>query len=192
MYEVGDKFIIEIDKIYANTTNHGCEKVYRIKGFNSLVFDEYGLDKLEKYDCNKEFTSGKSDGMEMCEKYYQQGLNDAWEAAKKISNFDLIENLNECFGTNFVAKVYENYTAAEAISKIKDYEEQKKTKKDIKVGDEVINKDRKGIVIDTFSLNFDNNKEQFVVVLFGAHVSSLCLKEVEKTGKHFDIPWIES
>ena len=97
MYEVGDKFIIEIDKIYANTTNHGCEKVYRIKGFNSLVFDEYGLDKLEKYDCNKEFTSGKSEGMEMCEKYYQQGLNDMWEAITLISGL-YHNNIEDIFG----------------------------------------------------------------------------------------------
>ena len=190
MYEVGDKFIIEIDKIYANTTNHGCEKVYRIKGFNSLVFDEYKLDKLEKYDCNKEFTSGKSDGTGICEKYYQQGLNDMWEAITLISGL-YHNNIEDIFGYKTLNDVTKYNSAKDFIEKIKNYDEQRKSKEFIKIGDEVINKDRKGIVIDTFYLPFDN-KEQWVTVLFGARISSLHLKEVEKTGKHFVIPWIES
>lgn len=79
MYKAGDKFIVEIDKVFANTTNRGCEKLYHIRGFDSLTFNENELDKLEKYDCNMEYEKGKSDGMDMCEKYYQQGLNDAWK-----------------------------------------------------------------------------------------------------------------
>ncbi len=45
MYKIGDKFIIEIGDTFNNTER---ETLYRIKGFNSLVFDEYGLDKLDK------------------------------------------------------------------------------------------------------------------------------------------------
>lgn len=40
-YNVGDKFIIEIaEKVRDN--------LYRIKGFNSLVFDDNGLKKLKR------------------------------------------------------------------------------------------------------------------------------------------------
>ena len=45
-YKVGDKFIIEIAEVYENVLNDidvfeavTSEPLYRIKGFNSLVFD---------------------------------------------------------------------------------------------------------------------------------------------------------
>ena len=43
-YNIGDKFVIEIENI---ALSHG-EPLYRIKGFNTLVFDDNGLDRLEK------------------------------------------------------------------------------------------------------------------------------------------------
>ncbi len=51
-YKVGDKFIIEIEGIYENVLSNAFEEdmskqLYRIKGFESLVFDKNGLDKLE-------------------------------------------------------------------------------------------------------------------------------------------------
>ena len=45
MINVGDKFIIEIDKIF----EHDGEKLYRAKGFKSLVFGEYGLKMLKRF-----------------------------------------------------------------------------------------------------------------------------------------------
>lgn len=48
MPKIGDRYIIEIDK---TLTDSNCDNpVYRIKGFNSLVFDQNGIDKLVKYD----------------------------------------------------------------------------------------------------------------------------------------------
>lgn len=43
-YKVGDKFIIEIDKIF----KQDGEKLYRAKGMKSLVFDDYGLNRLSQ------------------------------------------------------------------------------------------------------------------------------------------------
>ena len=43
------QFIIEVEDIYVNyskSSNDAPEHLYRIKGFNSLVFDEEGLSKL--------------------------------------------------------------------------------------------------------------------------------------------------
>ena len=61
-YKVGDKFIIEIAEVYENVLNSvdvfeaaTSEPLYRIKGFNSLVFDKNGLDKLEEVADKKEF-----------------------------------------------------------------------------------------------------------------------------------------
>lgn len=44
-YNIGDKFEIEIDSDFVDENDN---KLYRIKGFNSLVFDKRGLDKLKK------------------------------------------------------------------------------------------------------------------------------------------------
>ena len=59
MAKVGDKFIIEIGEVFTAKGTYmayGCEEneyeesLYRVKGFNSLVFDDNGLNKLEKYE----------------------------------------------------------------------------------------------------------------------------------------------
>lgn len=54
---VGDKFVIEIDQIFENAG----KTLYRVKGFNTLVFDEAGLLKLARLhdiDAPKQFTVG--------------------------------------------------------------------------------------------------------------------------------------
>lgn len=46
MAKVGDKYIIEIDSI----TEIDGEKLYKVKGFKSFMFDDYVLDKLQRYE----------------------------------------------------------------------------------------------------------------------------------------------
>lgn len=48
MANIGDKFIITIGDRAEN--EQSGETLYRIKGFKSLVFDENGIEKLEKYE----------------------------------------------------------------------------------------------------------------------------------------------
>ena len=53
-YKKGDKFIIEIDSEYLNPEIGATPKyLYKIKGFNSLVFDVNGLNKLQKLEVKK-------------------------------------------------------------------------------------------------------------------------------------------
>lgn len=44
--KAGDKYIIEIEEVIGSDSNH----LAKIKGFNALVFDQNGLDKLVKLD----------------------------------------------------------------------------------------------------------------------------------------------
>lgn len=47
----GMKYVIEIEEIYVSAhADSKPERLYRIKGFNSLVFDEEGLKKLIPYE----------------------------------------------------------------------------------------------------------------------------------------------
>ena len=51
-HNVGDKFVIEIGETFYS--DNDCRKLYSIKGFNALIFDENGLDRLEKLEDKKE------------------------------------------------------------------------------------------------------------------------------------------
>ena len=53
-YKIGDKFVIEIDSVMTNKNG----TLYGIKGFKSLVFDEYGLEQLEKIPSKFEYCVG--------------------------------------------------------------------------------------------------------------------------------------
>lgn len=90
---------------------------------------------------------------------YEKGLNDAWEAARKIvlpsdcyAN-GLYGNMKEIFGLNdYLARgVFTDFSALEAIAKIKEYEEkqeeQVKEEEKFKIGDEVISDERRFVVL---------------------------------------------
>lgn len=122
---------------------------------------------------------------EESDRAYQQGLQDAWEAAKKLVlqpnegglSFETIYKIFD--KPEFL--VLENVSASEAISKIKEYEEQQKQATEIKIGDGVITKiGNKGVVIaacedGTLCVWFSNN-----------HVQMYPLKDLSKTSRHFD------
>ena len=71
-YEVGDKFVIEIESIYKQYLSETYEKpifLYKMKGFNSLVFDKAGLDKLTPVHTEKKVK-------ELIKFIYDLGLED--------------------------------------------------------------------------------------------------------------------
>lgn len=53
-YKIGDKFVIEIDSVMTNKNG----TLYGIKGFKSLVFDDYGLEQLERIPGKFEYRVG--------------------------------------------------------------------------------------------------------------------------------------
>jgi len=80
---------------------------------------------------------------------YERGLNEAWDAARKIAqtyaHFTCYD-LNRIFGDrDSVGRkmIFEEYTPQDAIRKIKEYEDKQKQDAEIKVGYEVYNIDRK-------------------------------------------------
>ena len=121
-YKVGDKFIVEIDRIYSNKDNTATR--YGMKGFSCLIFDGYGLDKLEK----AEYT-----------KAYRQGLNDAWEAARAYCVDMTYDEVVEHFGEYAAEDNYAFFSIdpGVVIERVKDYRERKKEEETIHFGDEV-------------------------------------------------------
>lgn len=76
MAKVGDKFIIEIGEVFkgAWTDNVYVENLYRVKGFNSLVFDDNGLNRLEKYEPTH--VAGPADGHDLPSSIYGMSTKD--------------------------------------------------------------------------------------------------------------------
>lgn len=113
---------------------------------------------------------------------YEQGLNDAWELAKKIQYGLSRYQLKEIFGTDNEAGILSDvYTPQEALAKLKAHEEAQ-----IMVGDVVEVSDEVGIVVkvagNCANVVHDNGNVTCVVLV----------KDLKKTGKHIDIQSILS
>lgn len=143
---MGKKYIIELeDKPFHKDGDFLC----RVKGFNSLVFDMTGIGMLTPYtepdleQVRKEaYEKGQKDLRESCvpqdeEAYgfgyhegFQQGLGLAWEAAKKIWEYDLT-TLREIFGEGIMRMdFFMRFTASEVIEEIRAYEQTQKEKEE--------------------------------------------------------------
>lgn len=119
---------------------------------------------------------------------YQRGLEDAWEAARRISVIELNGGLNgkelmKIYGTMDIHKIYDDNTASEAIAKLKAYEEKRSDK--IKRGDIVnvkgcCNDNLLGVVTKVWNDN--------CYIVWGDGSGGAWSKDsVVKTGKHIDI-----
>ena len=119
---------------------------------------------------------------------YQQGLDDAWVAAKKICTNWMIsdQTLAEIFGQcKDIDTIMHENTAQEAINKIKAYEESQKADAEIKVGDEVIPIDaiRRPFVVVSIKNNVIHGFE-----LTNGYTPRGCHRDEtrwEKTGRYF-------
>lgn len=178
-YEVNDKFIIEIAEVCTTDRRKSTEEehtLYRAKGFNSLVFDDNGLDKLQKCE---ELSNDSKEMLEM--KVYSKGLNDVWEFVRKtgtVENREEAMKIIDFFGVENYRDIYRNFTPQEALAKLEAYE------KKIEVGDVVrLKGSDKEYVVTT--IDEDRCNEIYCGVSKDGRWFSQC--NVEKTGKHIDI-----
>lgn len=119
---------------------------------------------------------------------YEQGLADAWTAARKlICGYSIMQTREILQNTEIsrASDVFNNHTPAEAIAKIKEYEDKQK---EIKVGDEVCRKDRKDCKFVVTAMTKD--KLCFDCISKQGVFYQICDPNlIEKTGRHF--PQIE-
>ena len=142
-YKVGDKFIIEIDKIF----NQDGETLYRAKGMKSLVFDEYGLNILKpledetmkllrenaelKERMQKDIDKicdlcSRNDALDVAR---AAGAEKAWKLAQKIALFEADggysdDELNEIFDSPYLSDIF-SITYSEAAAKVEAWEQKK-------------------------------------------------------------------
>ena len=167
------KYIIEIeDEPYAVNDFHK-PFLYKAKGFNSLVFDMDGLNKLEQFE------EDKYDFDNVYDEAYKNGLNDAWNAACKIVNSPITDHLEEIFDITDAVDILPNVSAFEAITKLKSYEEQQDNC--IKVGDEVRLINSTGIV----TRRYYGDGPHYNVLWSSGKTGFYGESELTRTGRHF-------
>lgn len=131
---------------------------------------------------------------EVAKMEYERGLNDAWEAARRI----MLCKSKGGLGYEVVLKIFQRaditgtehfdilheWPASEAVVKIKKYEEKQKQaeeKEKFKVGDEVISDARRFIVLGIDASGWYN----MWCLDNGLTYDNLCSKDLTKTGRSF-------
>ena len=193
-YKVHDKFIIEIAECIKGYGNNpeapdplNLPVLYRIKGFNALVFDKFGLDKLEKFEEEK---YPPSELEKFRQEAFNAGMNEAWEIAKQITldmGFIPYGEMSRSFGLSCVNKnadVLHYCTPQVAKEKIEAWLHEKEY--EIKVGDVLETYDNSGVVLDLCS------EEECHVLTDNGCVEIWHFADVVKTKDTFDIPSIIS
>lgn len=196
---VGRKYVIEIEQEYSANMRKGSNdivepvKLYKAKGFNSLVFDEQGLNKLKRMPELEQIDAVIAEIDIIQKTSYENGLDDAWEIAKKIECMDGYngDELIEMFGTDDIEVIFAKYKASEVLEKIKAYAEQKANNLDeIKVGDEIIvtfphtNREMSVIV---YKIDHVNTTPMYYCISF-AECNGFIIthnQAIKKTGRHF-------
>ena len=127
------KYIVEIKPEYEDSF-----KGLMILGAkdSNLFVDALAVEDLE--ELNSDYINEHFG--ELQDTAYQRGLDDAWEAAKKMFSSMTDSDIEKAFPTewnNGGFKALMNLRPQEAIAKLKAYEEKQKADDEIKVGDEM-------------------------------------------------------
>lgn len=163
-----------------------------------------GLLRNERDDVQKQVNDAYQRGLEEGKKAtwglvadassaeYQRGLDDAWEAARRISILESDggyswKEMKSIFGTDSASEIYVLHTATEAINKIKAYEEKQKADDEIKVRDEVVWTQDENVAIVVTNVYTVDNMEWCDGVCKDGKVYHILTKNARKTGRHFDI-----
>ena len=130
--------------------------------------------KTAKVQCN---IQAEKDLREVGERHYQKGLSDAWEAARKIWEYNAT-TLNKIFSKccySVVRDILRKYSASEVIEKIRQYEQEQ----EIKVGDEVEAVAGKAVIIQVFG----NGDVRYMYPDASIGFNDSC--SITRTGRHF-------
>lgn len=198
-YEIGDKFIFEIDRIYSSKKH--ADSRFGIKGFENLVLSKRKLNELLKHKNIEQleehdiavFEEAFQKGFDQKSEWFQNdahrhGLEDAWEAARKVFAEMDYDDVCDCFGVdcgNDNERFFDRFSPQEAIERLKGYKPKKAEESEIHLGDEVEAWDTNewvkfvavGDIGDGSIVGFDLNGGSY------DYPRSSC----RKTGKHYDI-----
>ena len=149
-FNKGDQFIIEIEEIYRSNDSkvkNSPKTLYRMKGFNSLLFDKSGLKNLRRFEpisraSSRERTAQFDKGSEFAEKCY-----------KKLSSLSEGE-IYQLFGYTHLENVIYNKSLVEIYRKLFNFENEVKVfENEVKVEDVVrVNNTHKYFLVTAVSV----------------------------------------
>ena len=177
------KYIIEIAEEY--------EEYFKGVLICGIVDGKFAVDVIAREDLeelNSDYINEHYGQMQ--DEAYQAGLNDAWEATKKIFGYEIdgaipIADIGNVFGYEpckafCTADILRDFTAQEAIDKIKAYEHKDSDR--IEVGDEVISDTGTKFIVTAFTTS--DSVCGFSERGLGCFNT---IDKLKKTGKHYDI-----
>lgn len=118
----GEKYIIEIDRVVK-----GPRDIAFVKGFNALVFDQYGIDHLERYD-DKKVRKTIDNAVDAA---YKRGMSDTWDMIQTMYKDMTIGELRRIFDflevetKNVVMDILVKFPVAEVKKRLDAYEKEK-------------------------------------------------------------------
>lgn len=188
------KYTFEIMKEYEDAFK-GIS-VYSVSEEKKLMVDFVAREELEDaqkkideayhrgWEYGKEYGSDEADMREAVS--YQKGLDDAWEAARKISLMSPDEIEKVFPGAAKYNRYNLGYSGVEAIAKLKAYEE-KKADDEIKAMDEVVWTEDEDVVIVVTRVYTVNDIEWCDGVCRDGKVYHILTDNARKTGRRFEI-----
>ena len=186
---MGKKYVIEFEekpfhKLQRRVASDIEQEVlWRVKGFNSLVFDENGIKKLTPLEDTLELAKHEVYGNGFNEGY-DVGLRNLWDGVKKI--FDdphdggyAWTQLSQIFGNNWCDAI-KSLSPSEFLKKISDYEEMMS---EIKAGDELVHTSADTVCICTSDVRTID--EEVYVMFDDGSCGQYPEDKLRKTGKHY-------
>lgn len=128
------------------------------------------------------YREGREDGI-------HDGMCDAWEAARKISMAEINgrcswKSMKNIFGIEIPSKIFKNFTASEAIEKLKACEQEQGA--EIKVGNEVKAFEKKPFIVTGFGYGYDEKDVYCYGFVTENGISTSAKKDsCVRTGRHF-------
>jgi len=187
---MGKKYVIEFEekpfhKLQRRVASDIEQEVlWRVKGFNSLVFDENGIKKLTPLEDTLELAKHEVYGNGFNEGY-KVGLRNLWDGVWKV--FGSVKDgsypgkqLNQIFGGNNWYDAIKSLSPSEFLKKISDYEEMMS---EIKAGDEVVH-----TVADTVAICTSNIRtidDEVYVMFDDGSCGQYPEDKLKKTGKRY-------
>lgn len=129
------KYIVELKKnetLYKAATRESDGTAYVCSAIGT-PYTEPDMEQVRKEAYDKGYDDATaeigSDEQAIAEKAYQKGLSDAWDAARKVTQVREYGGYGDCleevFGRHRVPWDVFDYSASEAIEKIRQYEQEK-------------------------------------------------------------------
>ena len=184
---MGKKFVIEFaEKPFYKMQRRGTsetEKLWRVKGFNSLVFDENGIKKLTPLEDTLDLDKLEVH-MNGFDEGYDAGLRILWDGIRKVfgdphDGAYRSSQLSQIFGYDWIHDSL-SLSPSEFLKKISDYEEMMS---EIKAGDELVHTSADAVCICTCDVS--TSDDEVYVMFDDGSCGQYPEDKLRKTGKHY-------